>query len=151
MIGTLILSHGGMARELLAAAREIVGELPQFEAVSLGWADDAEAAAAQVEHALARLDTGQGVIILADTFGGTPCNVALRFQEPGRVEVVSGVNLPMVVRLACHGNRQRMELAEMAHWLQDKGRQAICVGSEMVDVEGGVVRRKVAVGAGDGG
>jgi PTS system mannose-specific IIA component len=128
MISTLILSHGGLARELLAAAREISGELLQFEAVSLSWTDGPEEARTKVEAALARLETGDGVLILADTFGGTPCNAAMHFQVPGRVEVISGVNLPMVMRLACHGNRQEMTLEQMALWLQEKGRQAICIG-----------------------
>jgi PTS system mannose-specific IIA component len=132
MIGTLILTHGGLARELLAAAREIAGELDQFEAVSLGWGDGPDEARAKVRAAIGRVDTGDGVLILADTYGGTPCNVALSVQDPGRVEVVSGVNLPMVMRLACHGNRQQSGPAEAARWLQAKGRDSIRVGSEMV-------------------
>lgn len=131
MIGTLIITHGGLAREFLAAAREIAGELAQFEAISLEWSDGFEEAAAKVTPALARLDTGEGVLILADTFGGTPCNVAMRFAEPGRIEVVSGVNLPMVMRLACAGRRSGGDLGEIAHWLQDKGRKSICIGSDL--------------------
>jgi PTS system mannose-specific IIA component len=132
MIGTLIITHGGLAREFLAAAREIAGELDQFEAISLEWSDGFEEAAAKVTPALARLDTGEGVLILADTFGGTPCNVAMRFAKPGRIEVVSGVNLPMVMRLACAGSRgSGGDLGEIAHWLQDKGRKSICIGSDL--------------------
>lgn len=131
MIGTLILTHGGLARELLAAAREISGELEQFEAVSLEWGDSPDEARAKVRAAIARVDSGEGVLILADTFGGTPCNVALSVQDPGRVEVVSGVNLPMVMRLACQGNRQQTDPAEAARWLQAKGRDSIRLGSEM--------------------
>jgi PTS system mannose-specific IIA component len=131
MIGTLILTHGGLARELLAAAREISGELQQFEAVSLEWGDTPDEARVKVRAAIARVDSGQGVLILADTFGGTPCNVALSVQNPVHVEVVSGVNLPMVMRLACHGNRQQTDPAEAARWLQAKGRDSIRLGSEM--------------------
>lgn len=131
MIGTLILTHGGLARELLAAAREISGDLEQFEAVSLEWGDTPDEARAKVRAAIARVDSGQGVLILADTFGGTPCNVALSVQAPGHVEVVSGVNLPMVMRLACQGNRQQTDPAEAARWLQAKGRDSIRLGSEM--------------------
>lgn len=131
MIGTLILTHGGLARELLAAAREISGELEQFEAVSLEWGDSPDEARAKVRAAISRVDSGQGVLILADTFGGTPCNVALSVQDPGRVEVLSGVNLPMVMRLACQGNRQQTDPAEAARWLQAKGRDSIRLGSEM--------------------
>lgn len=151
MIGTLILTHGGLAREFLAAAREIAGELVQFEAVSLEWSDGYEEAAVKVAAALARLDTGDGVLILADTFGGTPCNVALRFQRPGSVEVVSGINLPMVMRLACLGNRQQMDLEAMAHWLQEKGRRSICVGNEVVEAKNGGRQRRRAGGADEEG
>lgn len=131
MIGTLILTHGGLARELLAAAREIAGELNQFEALSLEWGDSPDEALSKVRAALSRLDSGDGVLILADAFGGTPCNVALTVQDPGRVEVVSGVNLPMVMRLACQGNRQQTDPAAAARWLQAKGRDSIRVGSEL--------------------
>ena len=110
MIGTLIVTQGGLAREFLAAAREIAGDLVQIEAVSLDWRDGLEEAKAKVAPALARLDTGEGVLVLADTFGGTPCNVALAFQVPGHVEVVTGVNLPMVMRLACGGSRRDTDL-----------------------------------------
>lgn len=130
MIGTLIVTQGGLAREFLAAAREIAGELTQFEAVSLEWTDGVEEASAKVSTALARVDDGEGVLVLADTFGGTPCNIALGFQLPGRVEVVSGVNLPMVVRLACRDKREKMDLATAARWLQAKGRQSIQIASE---------------------
>jgi len=137
MIGTLILTHGGLARELLAAAREIAGELDQFEAVSLEWGDGPDEARVKLRAAIERVDSGDGVLILADTYGGTPCNVALSVLDPGRVEVVSGVNLPMVMRLACQGNRKQTDPAEAARWLQAKGRDSIRVGSEMGSNGGG--------------
>jgi mannose PTS system EIIA component len=130
MIGTLIVTQGGVAREMMAAAREIAGEVAQFEAVSLAWSDGADEARAKVAAAIARVDVGQGVLILVDTFGATPCNVAWGLRAPGRVEVISGVNLPMVVRLACLGNRQDLDLAAAARWLQAKGRQAIQIAGE---------------------
>jgi PTS system mannose-specific IIA component len=131
MIGTLIVTQGGLAREFLAAAREIAGELTQFEAVSLEWSDGVDEARSKVSQALARVDSGEGVLVLADTFGATPCNVALGFFCSGRVEVISGVNLPMVVRLACRDSRETMDLAEAARWLQTKGRQSIQIASEL--------------------
>ena len=131
MIGTLIITQGGLAREFLAAAREIAGDLVQFEAVSLEWSDGLDEAKAKVAPALARLDTGEGVLVLADTFGGTPCNVALAFHVPGHVEVVTGVNLPMVMRLACRGSRRDTDLATVARALQERGRQSICIASEV--------------------
>ncbi len=130
MIGTLILSHGRLADELLAAARTITGGLEGFGALSLDWSDGFEEAQVQIRAALERLDQGDGVLILTDMFGGTPCNVALTFLEPGKVEIVTGVNLPMVVRLACLGRREP-SLSEAASWLRDKGRRSICLASDV--------------------
>lgn len=131
MIGTIILTHGGVARELLAAVEEIAGEQENFEAVSLDWDDDCDAAQAKIGAAIAKMKGVDGVLILTDTYGGTPCNLAMTFYEPGRVEVVSGVNLPMVMRLACNGNRKDVELGDVAHWLETKGRQSICVAGDL--------------------
>lgn len=137
MIGTLILTHGGVARELLAAVEQIAGQQQQFAAISLGWDDDCAVAEAKIAAALAELDSGDGVLVLTDAYGGTPCNLALGFRAPGRVEVVSGVNLPMAMRLACNGNRRRADLQETAHWLESKARQAICVAGDLVDRKDG--------------
>src|SRR6185295_11375406 len=101
MIGKLILTHGGLARELLAAAQVISGRLAGIEALSLDWNDTFEEAKAKVRAALDRLDDGHGVLILTDMYGGTPSNVAVTFLQNDRVEVLTGVNLPMVLRLAC--------------------------------------------------
>ncbi len=130
MIGTLILSHGRLADELLSAARTITGGLEGFDALSLEWSDGFDEAQTQIRAALERLDRGEGVLILTDMFGGTPCNVALTFLDPGRVEIVTGVNLPMVVRLACLG-RNELSLSEAARWLCDKGRRSICLASDI--------------------
>jgi len=130
MIGTIILTHGGVARELLAAVEEIAGEQENFAAVSLDWDDDCDAAQAKIGAAIAKMKGVDGVLILTDTYGGTPCNLAMTFYEPGQVEVVSGVNLPMVMRLACNGNSQG-DLADVAHWLETKGRQSICVAGDL--------------------
>lgn len=131
MIGKLILTHGGLARELLAAAQVISGRLSGFEALSLDWTDGVEEARAKVESALERLDQGQGVLILTDMYGGTPCNVALSFLQPGRVEILTGVNLPMVLRLACQADGHE-NLEDVAHWLQAKAQRSLCVASDMV-------------------
>lgn len=127
MVGTLILTHGGLAQELLAAAQVIAGELSAFEALSLDWKDGHEAAQAKILDALARLDQGEGVIILTDMFGGTPFNVAKQVTEPGRIELLCGVNLPMVLRLGCRtgGGCDRMNVSELATWLEGKGRQSV--------------------------
>lgn len=127
MVGTLILTHGGLAHELLAAAQVIAGELHAFEALSLEWGDSHDTAREKVLAALARLDRPEGVLILTDMYGGTPFNVAKELTEPGKVELLCGVNLPMVLRLGCRtgGGCERMKVAELAEWLEGKGRQSV--------------------------
>lgn len=131
MIGKLILTHGGLARELLAAAQVISGHISAFEALSLDWSEGVEESRSKVNAAIERLDEGQGVLILTDMYGGTPCNIAMTFLVPGKVEVITGVNLPMVLRLACQP-AQCVDVAEVAHWLQAKAQHSHCVGSDMV-------------------
>ncbi len=143
MIGTLILTHGGVARELLESARVIVGPLTGFEALSLDWGDCFEDAQTKIRGAVERLDQGEGVLILTDMFGGTPCNLAVKFQRPGKVEVIGGVNLPMVLRLA--GLRDgAMTLQEAARWLQVKGQRSICLASDVLETRNGGAREPPA-------
>jgi PTS system mannose-specific IIA component len=131
MIGKLILTHGGLARELLAAANVISGQLSAFEAISLNWNDGFDEARAQVRAAIERLDQGEGVLILTDMFGGTPCNIAMTFLQPGKIEVLTGVNLPVVLRLACQAGEDG-NLADLARLLQVRGQKSLCLGSDMV-------------------
>ena len=131
MIGKLILTHGGLARELLAAAQIISGRLCGFEALSLDWNDTFDEARAKVRAAVERLDEGQGVLILTDMYGGTPSNVAVSFLGSAKVEVLTGVNLPMVLKLACQQAEEPLELVAMARWLQAKAQRSLCLGSEM--------------------
>ncbi|HEY3586265.1 MAG TPA: PTS sugar transporter subunit IIA [Myxococcaceae bacterium] len=131
MIGTLILTHGGAAGELLAAAQKIAGPLPEFEALGLDWNEPVEKLKTAVRAAVERLDHGQGVLILTDMFGSTPCNVASSFLAEGRVEILSGVNLPMVMRLACQP-RQEGNLKELARWLQAKTQKSVCLASDLL-------------------
>jgi len=127
VVGTLILTHGRLAHELLAAAQVIAGELSSFEALSLDWNESQEAARAKIRAALGRLDRGEGVIILTDMYGGTPFNVAKALVEPGRVELLCGVNLPMVLRLGCRtgGGCEHMKVTQLADWLEGKGQQSV--------------------------
>ncbi len=134
----LILTHGDLGRELLTAARTIVGDLPDADALCLDWNDTPEQAAEKLTGAIQRLTRAAvrngggergGVLILTDLYGSTPTNAALKHLEPGRIEVLTGVNLPMVVRLAC-AHRRDLGVGELAHWLQKKGRDAICVASD---------------------
>lgn len=131
MIGKLILTHGTLARELLSAARTISGELPNFDALSLDWSDGFDEARAKVRAAIDRLDQGEGVLVMVDIFGGTPCNVAMTFLEPGKVEILTGVNLPMVVRLTCPGVEDG-GLQGLARWLQAKTQRSVCLASDVV-------------------
>jgi len=131
MVGILILTHGNLARELLASARTIAGELSDFQALALEWEDDVDEARGKVQAALRRLDRGDGVLILTDVYGGTPSNVAMSLRTPGRVEVVAGVNLPMVVRLGClRAGKDGMSVGEMAAWIRDKGKTSILCSSD---------------------
>lgn len=125
MVKTLILTHGGLATELLSAARTIVGELPpDFEAVTLDWDDSFEVALEKANRALQRMSSTNGTLILTDMYGGTPYNVASSLRDPGKIEVVTGVNLPMVVRLGCPGATER-NLESLAAWIQKKARGSI--------------------------
>ncbi|HSF15422.1 MAG TPA: PTS sugar transporter subunit IIA [Vicinamibacteria bacterium] len=100
MIGLVVVTHGQLARELVAAAEMIVGDLPNVTAVSIGWHESPEDAQKEIEEAVDRVESGKGVVVLTDMFGGTPSNLSLTLLEKGRLEVVTGVNLPMLIRLA---------------------------------------------------
>lgn len=133
MIGKLILTHGGLARELLAAANVISGRLNGFEALSLDWSEGFDEARGKVAAALARLDTGEGVLILTDMYGGTPCNIAMTFFQAGKVEVLTGVNLPMVLRLACQAEADETSVNDLARALQTKGQKSVCLAGDLVN------------------
>ncbi|MEZ5313067.1 MAG: PTS sugar transporter subunit IIA [Thermoanaerobaculia bacterium] len=124
MIHVLLVTHGGLAEELLAAARTISGELPGFRALTLDWKDGLEAARQRIAGEIAALPAGAEIIILTDMYGSTPTNAALDLAEAGRIEVISGVNLPMVVRLAC-SSAPGMPVTDVARWLEIKGRRSI--------------------------
>lgn len=124
MFSTLIVSQGGLARELVATARQIMAEPVPLEALTLEWDDDLEAARSKVRQAVERLRGEDGVLVLVDMAGSTPCNAAVAAAEAGGVEVIAGVNLPMVLRLAC-GAAQASGLAECAAWLKAKGQKSI--------------------------
>jgi PTS system mannose-specific IIA component len=124
VISVLLVTHGRLAEELLAAARVIAGELPNFRALSLEWTDGIDEARARIAREVADLDRGGGVLVLTDMFGDTPSNAALALRAEGKVEVVTGVNLPMVVRLGCTREAEQ-GLEETARWLEIKGRRSI--------------------------
>lgn len=133
MIGKLILTHGGLARELLSAANVISGRLNGFEALSLDWSEGFDEARGKVAAALSRLDAGEGVLILTDMYGGTPCNIAMTFFQAGKVEVLTGVNLPMVLRLACQAEADETSVTDLARALQTKGQKSVCLAGDLVN------------------
>src|SRR4029078_8712122 len=129
-VGVVVVTHGQLATELLNAAEMIVGDLPRFPAVSIGWHDDVDAARDIIERAVAKVDRGTGVLVLTDMFGGTPSNLGLTFLEAGRVEVITGVNLPMLIKLA--KTRGKRDLQELAREMCEHGRANIRVASDLL-------------------
>lgn len=122
-IAGVIVTHGHLAGELLSAAEMIVGPISFITAVSIGWHDDVDAARDEVQRAITRVSQGAGVLLLTDMFGGTPTNIASMFLDDGNVEVVTGVNLPMVIKLASQSSG--FSLIETARRVCDLGRQGI--------------------------
>jgi len=131
LIGGLIVTHGRLAHELLAAAQTIEGELRGIEAVPLEWNDTVDEAREKIRLALERIGTDRGVIIFTDMFGGTPTNISLSFLEKDRVEIVTGVNLPMIVKFASL-QQEPFDLTAIAHTIREKGCKSIRVASDLL-------------------
>ena len=129
-VAGVIVTHGHLAGELLAAAEMIIGPISHIAAVSIGWHDDVDAARDEVQRAITRVSQGAGVLLLTDMFGGTPTNIASMFLEEGTVEVVTGVNLPMVIKLASHSSEDT--LPEIARKICDQGRQGIYLAGALL-------------------
>ncbi|MBA3710968.1 MAG: PTS sugar transporter subunit IIA [Pyrinomonadaceae bacterium] len=129
-IGGVVVTHGQFAGELLAAAETIIGAVSHITAVSIGWHDNVDAASDEVERAINRVSAGRGVLLLTDMFGGTPTNIAAMFLKEGEVEVVTGVNLPMVIKLASQTGDE--SLAEIARRVRDQGREGIYLAGELL-------------------
>jgi PTS system mannose-specific IIA component len=129
-VSGVIVTHGHLAGELLAAAEMIIGPVSHIAAVSIGWHDDVDAARDEVQRAMSRVSQGSGVLLLTDMFGGTPTNIASMFLEEGTVEVVTGVNLPMVIKLATYTGQD--SLAEVARKISDQGRQGIYLAGALL-------------------
>jgi len=127
MIGIVLVAHAGVAGELLAAAEMIVGKLELVEAVGIAPEASAVTVMAAIKDAVARV-SGDGAIIMTDMFGGTPSNMSLSFLEEGRVEVLTGVNLPMLIR--CTQDRSRLGVGELALKLKESGREGISVAGD---------------------
>lgn len=130
-IGGVIVSHGQVANELLAAAETVVGDLDHIVAVSIGWHDDVEIAKNEIERAIKKVAKGAGVLVLTDMFGGTPTNISAMFIKENEVEIVTGVNLPMVIKLA--SLNKEMTLTELAKEVEEQGKQAIYRTSALLE------------------
>ncbi|MFC4294827.1 PTS sugar transporter subunit IIA [Novosphingobium tardum] len=130
MIGLILVTHGHLAEEFINAMEHVVGHQPAVAAVSIGPNDDMEKRRKEIASAIRRVDSGDGVIILTDLFGGTPSNLAISLMQAGRVEVIAGINLPMLIRLA--GARKCMGVHQAACAARDAGRQYITVASEFL-------------------
>ena len=131
MLGLIVVTHGGVAEELVKAAKKILGEVEALEAISIDWDDDVSDATARVDKAIKQVDQGEGVLVLTDMFGGTPTNLSLALLEPGRVDIVTGVNLPMLIKFTNH--RDQYALTDAAGHIAEQGRQAIHVASELLE------------------
>lgn len=133
MIGILVISHGRLAEELLAAARTIEPALlDQARSLTLEWNVELEEARADIGKAIEELDTGEGVIVLTDMFGGTPTNLSLGFLDSARSEVITGVNLPMLIKLATLRRLEGETLRTLAKVVAEKGQKSIYVVSEIL-------------------
>jgi len=122
-IGGVVVSHGQVANELLAAAEAVVGNLSHITAVSIGWHDDVELAKDEIRRAIKKVSSGNGVLLLTDMFGGTPTNISAMFIKENEVEIVTGVNLPMIIKLA--SQNKETSLTEMAKEVEEQGKQSI--------------------------
>ena len=130
MIGLVLVTHGRLADEFVAALEHVVGPQPQIESVSIGPEDDMERRRQDIIEAVRRVDSGQGVAVLTDMFGGTPSNLAISIMDQGRIEVVAGVNLPMLIRLAKIRGDSPLEKA--VGLAQEAGRKYISVASQVL-------------------
>lgn len=130
LIGGVIISHGHLASEFLAAAEMILGPLPHITAASINWHDDVEVARQELGRAIARVSQGQGVLLMTDMFGGAPTDIASMFLDDSAVEVISGVNLPMVLKLA--EQDPGTSLADIAKAVRDSGKDGIYLAGELL-------------------
>lgn len=130
-IGGVVVSHGQLATELLSAAETVVGPVEHIHAVSIGWHDDVEIAKDEIARAIKHADRGSGVVILTDMFGGTPTNISAMFLKENEVEIVTGVNLPMIIKLATID--REMNLKDLAKEVEEQGKQSIYRTSALLE------------------
>ena len=129
-VGALVVTHGQLGQELVSAAQAIVGEISYLAAVSIGWNDDVDESKKKIEQAVAEVDQGKGVIILTDMFGGTPSNLSLPLRKRNELEIVTGVNLPMVIKVANQSGTD--SLSELVTKVKKQGQSHISIASELL-------------------
>jgi len=135
MIGLILVTHGGLAKEFVAATEHVVGPQPNMHAISIGPDDDIEQRRRDILAAVETVDDGSGVILLTDMFGGTPSNLDISIMNQGRVEIIAGVNLPMLIKLASVRETESLEEAVVS--AQEAGRKYFNVSSTLLNVEPG--------------
>jgi PTS system mannose-specific IIA component len=134
MIGVVIVCHCNLGREFLSTLELIIGTVEGFQAVSIDPRQDVEKIRSEIAGALRKVDSGEGALILTDMFGGTPSNISLSFLDEKKVEVISGVNLPMLIKLA--GFREGKSLEELASFIKAYGQKNISIASEILRSRG---------------
>ena len=133
MIGMILVTHGRLAEEFVHAMEHVVGEQEAVATVCIGPHDDMEARRKEIAQAIKRVDSGKGTVILTDLFGGTPSNLAISLLDAGRVEVIAGINLPMLIRLA--GARKAMGETDAVKAARDAGKSYITIASEFLSAD----------------
>lgn len=132
MIGVVIVTHGNLAREFRVALEHVVGPQEQIETIGIAPDDDMDERRRAILAAIVAVDSGDGAVVLTDMFGGTPSNLAISFMDRPAVEVIAGINLPMLVKLA--RVREEMPLTESAKLAQEAGRKYIHIASQILNV-----------------
>ena len=130
MIGLVLVTHGRLATEFVVAMEHVVGPQRAIAPICIGPDDDMELRRTDIATAIAEVDSGRGVIVLTDLFGGTPSNLAISLMKPGTVEVIAGINLPMLIRL--EGARRTMNVGDAVAAAREAGRKYISVASEVL-------------------
>jgi mannose PTS system EIIA component len=130
MIGLVLVTHGRLATEFVTAMEHVVGPQRAIAPICIGPDDDMESRRADIASAIAEVDSGRGVIVLTDLFGGTPSNLAISLMQPGKIEVIAGINLPMLIRL--EGARRTMNVRDAVAAAREAGRKYISVASEVL-------------------
>jgi PTS system mannose-specific IIA component len=130
-IGGVVVSHGQLANELLSAAETVVGPVEHIYSVSIGWHDDVEMAKDEIERVIRQADQGSGVLVMTDMFGGTPTNISAMFLKENEVEIVTGVNLPMIIKFAT--TDREIPINDLAREVEEQGKQSIYRTSALLE------------------